>query len=177
MEQKDYELEIINELTKENNHIRGLAKNLNVNHMLIKRKIKRLFDNNVIDCKQEGKNKTYLLKKTLEAKIYLYKKEYYTLLNLLKRYPFLRSIIEKIQNNKKVKLAILFGSFAKNLAKKDSDIDIYIETNDKKLKEEISKIDSNLSIKIGKYNKKENVIKELEKNHIILKGVEQFYEK
>ena len=37
--------------------------------------------------------------------------------------------------------------------------------------------DSKLSIKIGKYDKKSLLIKEIEKNHIIIKGVEEFYEK
>ena len=39
------------------------------------------------------------------------------------------------------------------------------------------KINSRLSIKIGKYNKDNLLIKEIEKNHVIIKGVEIFYEK
>ena len=86
-------------------------------------------------------------------------------------------IIEKIQNDKRIRLAILFGSYAKGLAKKDSDIDIFIETNNKKIKDDISLIDSKLSIKIGKYNKSNLLIKEIEKNHVIIKGGEYYYER
>ena len=64
MEQKDYKLEIINELLRNENHVRGIAKNLNTNHMSIFRKIKKLERENVVDYKEEGKNKKYFLKKT-----------------------------------------------------------------------------------------------------------------
>ena len=38
-------------------------------------------------------------------------------------------------------------------------------------------LDSKLSIKIGKYDKNNNLIKEIEKNHVIIKGVDEYYEK
>ncbi len=72
---------------------------------------------------------------------------------------------------------MIFGSYAKGTAAKNSDVDIFIETNDKKIKEELSIIDSKLSIKIGDYNKNNPLIKEIERNHTIIKGVEEYYEK
>jgi len=45
------------------------------------------------------------------------------------------------------------------------------------LKINIESIDSKISVKIGKYNKDSILIKEIEKSHIIIKGVEIFYEK
>ena len=96
---------------------------------------------------------------------------------ILKKHPPLRQIIEKIQVNNKIKLAIIFGSYAKGLAKKTSDVDVYIETQNLGLKKELEMKDSMLSIKIGKYNKSSLLIKEIEKNHVIIKGVEKFYEK
>ena len=63
MEQKDYKLEIVNELLNNKNHIRGIAKKLDINHMTIVRKIKELAKDNVVDYREEGKNKTYFLKK------------------------------------------------------------------------------------------------------------------
>src|SRR3989338_6501249 len=131
MEQKSYKLEIVNELLNNSNHVRGLAKELNINHMNISRKIKELAKENVVDYKEEGKNKTYFLKKTIEAKNYVFSAENYKLNKLLKKYPILRGIVEKIQKNKKIKLAILFGSFAKGISKPDSDIDVYIDSTDK----------------------------------------------
>ena len=177
MEQKSYKLEIIRVLLRENSHIRGIAKKLNINHMMIVRKIKELSKENVVDFTQEGKNQTYFLKKTAEAQAYAFIAEQYNLLQTIVKYPGLRNLIEKIQRDKRIKLAVLFGSYAKGLAKKDSDIDIFIESKDKNLKKELTLIDSKLSIKIGTYNKENNLIKEIEKNHVIIKGIESYYEK
>jgi len=177
MEQKDYKLEIINLLLKEKSHAREIAKKLNINHMTINRKLRELSKENVLDFKQEGKNKAYFLKKSVEAKNYIYITEQYLLLKTLEKYPNLRNIIEKIQKNKKIKLAILFGSYAKKIAKKESDIDIFIEIKDKNIKKELQLISSRLSIKLGDYNKENNLIKEIEKNHVIIKGIEEYYEK
>ena len=177
MEQKDYKSEIVGLLLKERYHIRGLAKKLDTNHMIVVRKIRELAKSNVVDFVQEGKNKTYFLKKTAEAKVYVFMAENYKLIQTLTRYPALRGIVERIQKDKKIGLAILFGSYAKGLAIKNSDIDIYIETKNRSLKKELQLIDSKLSIKIGEYDKESPLIQEIEKNHVIIKGVEGYYEK
>lgn len=174
MEQKSYKLEVILRLLRGKSHVRCMAKKLNTNHMTISRKIKELSKSNVVDFKQEGKNKAYFLKKTIEAKFYVFMAEQYKLLKVLS--PDLRGIIKKIQEDKRIKLAILFGSYAKDTAKEDSDIDIYIETENKDIKKELSLIDSRLSIKIGKYKKENRLIKEIEKDHVIIKGFEKYYE-
>jgi len=176
MEHKDYKVEIVNELLNGENHIRGIAKNLNTNHMNIVRKVRELSKENVVDYKENGKNKTYFLKKTIEAKSNVFSAENYKLNKLLRKYSNFRRIVEKIQKDKRIKLAILFGSYAKGIAKNDSDIDIYIETTNKKIKEEIALIDSKISVKIGEYNKSNLLIREIERNHVILKGVEIYYE-
>lgn len=177
MSQKDYKLEIVNNLTWNGWHVRGLAKHIGVNHMLLFRKFRELYNENALDYKQEGKNKVYFLKKTIEAKIYFFMGENYKMAKLLEKYPSLREIMGKIQENKKIKLAILFGSYAKGLAKKDSDIDIYIETANKKIKQEIERINLKVNVQTGKYDKNNLLIKEIEKNHVIIKSVENFYEK
>ena len=177
MEQKDYKLEIINELIGKTWHIRALAKKLKTNHTSTLRKLHELRNENVLDYKKEGKNKIYFLKKTSEAKSYVFMAENYKVKQVLRDHIHLRKIIEKIQKDKKIKLAILFGSYAKDIAKKTSDIDIYIETIDRRIKRDLEVVDSKLSIKIGKYDKNNLLIKEIEKNHIIIKGVEIFYER
>jgi predicted nucleotidyltransferase/predicted transcriptional regulator len=177
MEQKDYTMEIIVELLKGENHVRAIAKSLNTNHMNISRKIKQLSKRNVVDFKVRGKNKTYSLKETIESRAFVIMSENYRLLKVLAKYPVLRGIFEKIQNNQKIKMAILFGSYAKGLAKQESDIDVYIETVERRVKQEIGKIDSNLSIKIGEFSTGNLLIKEIIKNHIIIKGVEDYYDK
>ena len=74
-------------------------------------------------------------------------------------------------------MAIIFGSYAKGLAHKDSDIDVYLETEDNILKNKVKEINSRLSIKTGKFDVKSLLIKEIIKNHVIIRGLEDFYER
>ncbi len=177
MQQKDYKLEVINALIQERGHIRGIADKLGTNPMLVARKLNELANGNIVDFVQEGKNKTYFLKKTAEAKAAIYMAENYRLIQTLEKYPRLRSVIEKIQRDPKICLALLFGSYAKSNASKDSDIDIYVESSDTNLRKNLKLLDSRLSVKIGNYDRAAPLIKEIEKNHVAVKGVEYFYEK
>jgi len=177
MEQKDYKFEIMNMLLKNSNHVRSLAKKFGTNHTTISRKIKELYELNIVDYKQEGKNKVYFIKKNPEAKAFIFMTENYKLNQIMKKHPYIRKIIEKIQGNKKIKIAIIFGSYAKGEETKKSDIDVYIETMDKKIKKDLEIIDSKVNVKMGRYDRKNPLIKEIEKNHVIIKGVERYYDK
>lgn len=177
MSQINYDIKIIASLLEKKNHIRGLAKEIGTNQTTISRKIYELYEKNVVDYHQEGKNKMFFLKKTLEVREYLYLAEVYALLETVQRYPELRRIIEQIRKNEKITLVLLFGSYAKGIAHKESDIDIYIETQNRKHKEEMEAIDSRIRVKIGKYDKKNLLIKEIEKHHVIIKGIEEYYER
>lgn len=169
--------EIVLLLSGNNLHTRALAKELNTNHVTVINKLESLMEENVVDFKQEGKNKVYFLKKSVEARNYVIMAELYKLNKVIKIYPTLRKIIEAIKRHSKIKLAILFGSYAKGIAKRDSDIDIFIETRDRNLKKELQLLNSKLSVKIGNYNRTNLLIREIEKNHVIIKGVEMYYEK
>lgn len=179
MSQKSYNMSvmIVQSLLKRENHIRALAKVLGTNQTTISRKMHQLYDENIVDFREEGKNKVYFLKKTLEAREYIFIVEMHKTLQAIKKYPRLRKIIDKIKENKRISLAVIFGSYAKGTATKQSDIDIYIETEDRKIKEVAELIDTKLGVKIGLYDRKNILIKEIEKDHIIIKGVEKFYEK
>jgi len=169
--------EIIDKLSGEKIHARALAKMLDTNHMTVIRNLKELVSENVLEFRKEGRNKVYFLKKSMEARNYALISELYKLNKILKHYPELRKTIKNIQQNKEIKLAILFGSYARGTANKNSDIDIFIETKDRKLKQELELLNSRLSVKIGEYDRSSPLIKEIEKNHVIIKGVEPFYEK
>ena len=177
MSQNYYTFKIIEALLQRENHVRGLAKELKTNQTTIARKIKELYEENEVDYKQEGRNKVYFLKKSLEAFQMVLVVENYKLIEILKMYPYLRVIIQKIKQDKKIKLAVLFGSHAKKLATKESDIDIFIETRNREVKERIKNLNSRISVKIGRFDKKNPLIKEIMRNHVIIKGVEYYYEK
>ncbi|MFW6014773.1 MAG: nucleotidyltransferase domain-containing protein [Candidatus Nanoarchaeia archaeon] len=177
MSQINYCLEIIKNLGNKENHIRGLAKELDTNQMMVSRKIHQLESVNVVDYKQEGKNKVYFLKNSLEAKQYLFISEHDRVLKTIHKYPFLKSIFNDIRQNNRVNLAVLFGSYAKGTAHNNSDIDIYIDTTSQELKKEVELINSRISVKIGRIDASNPLVKEIKKNHVIIKGVETYYEK
>ena len=170
-------LVIIDNLTGKEFHARALAKKMESNHMTVARKLKELLNENVLDFRMEGRNKVYFLKKTLEARNYTIMAEIHKLNKVLKKYPELRKILKNIQQNKGLELAVLFGSYAKGTARENSDIDVFIETTDKNLKKSLEQLNSRLSIKIGEFDMSSPLIKEIEKNHVIIKGAESYYEK
>lgn len=171
------DFEIILILIRERCHVRGIAKALGESHSTVQRRLNRLVKENVLDYKREGRNKVFLIKNNLQAKNYVFNAERYKLIRLIKEYPELSIIIEDILKRTSERLIILFGSYAGFKAKKGSDIDIYIETKDKKVKEEAEGINSEIRVKIGVFDTEDLLIKEIIKNHIVLKGVEEFYEK
>lgn len=176
MEQR--ELDIILALLRQKElHVRGLAKLLRQPHANISRVMKRLLEKNIVDFKIEGKNKVYNLKKGIETKSYIYAAEHYKLLKLFEKYSFLSVIIESILNKTNEDLIFVFGSFAKFKAKKESDVDVFIETDNRRVKREVEAINSRLNVKIGKFDKTNLLIKEIIKDHVIIKGVEGYYEK
>lgn len=177
MTQNSYNIRIVEALLKSENHIRGLAKVLNTNQMTISRRLEQLHRENIVDYRKEGKNKVYFIKKTLEAKQYCCIVEMFRLLKIIKKYPVMRRIVEQIRKNDSIRLALLFGSYAKGNPQKESDIDIYIETRDKKIKEQVELINSRISVKMGNYDNESLLVKEIEKNHIVIQGVERYYEK
>ncbi len=171
------EFEVILLLLKEENHLRGMAKKLGESHSTLMRKLDKLVEDRVVDYRMEGKNKVFFIKKGLQAKNYVFNAERYKLIRLLNQYPELNVIVDDILKKTKERLIVLFGSYVKFSAKKDSDIDIYIETDSRKIKEEVESVHSKIRVKIGSFDLESQLIKEIIKNHIILRGVEDFYEK
>lgn len=169
--------EILNVLFGEEIHARALAKRLEINHMTVIRNLKELVSENVLEFRKEGRNKVYFLKKNMEARNYELISELFKLNKTLEKYPELRKIIKDIQQNKEISLAVLFGSYARGTVNKNSDIDVFVETKDRNLKKELELLNSRLNVKIGEYDRSSQLIKEIEKNHVIIKGAEIFYEK
>ena len=171
------ELEIILVLLRNKTHLREIARILKESHSTILRKINELVKENILDYKREGKNKTFFIKYNLKAKNYVYSAEIHKLNKLLKKHSELSIIFEDIKKNFPRGMIILFGSYTKGNTKEDSDIDIYLETDDNKLKNKLKELNSKLSIKIGKFDTQSLLIKEIIKNHVIIRGLEDFYER
>lgn len=170
-------MEIVLELLKEKSHVRELARKLEQSHVNIIRCLAELVKKNIVDFEQEGKNKTYFIKKTLPARSYIYRAEYYKLNKLIDKYPKLSVILQDIIKKVNSPLIILFGSYSKFIAKNESDIDIFVESEDKFIKEKLKDIRSDINGKTGVFDTDSLLVKEIIKNHVILKGVEEFYER
>ena len=173
----NYLYEIILSLLKKDTHWRELTNELNTSLTRVQSILSELRDHNVIDYKTEGRNNIYFIKKNLISKSYILNAENYKLTKLLRRYTFLEPLFNEITKKYPNLLIILFGSYAKFIAKEDSDIDVYIYTSDKNVKKEIKNIYDKLSIKIGSFKKEDLLIQEIIKNHIIIQGGEIYYEK
>ena len=171
------ESEIILFLLRGESHVRGMAKQLERSHSTVLRRLNDLLKENVLDCRMEGKNKIFFIKRSLQAKTYIFNAEHYKLMKLIKKYPEFSVIGEDILKRCDEKIVIIFGSYAKFTAKRDSDIDIFVETDNKKRKDELESIHSRINVKIGDFNLNSPLIKEMIKNHVILRGVDDFYEK
>ena len=176
-ENKDICLEIVLILIRGKSHLREIARTLKKPHATVLRKLNNLVDMHILDHKIEGRNKVFFLKNNLNSKNYVYSAEIYKLSRLIEKYPELGIIFEDIKKALPKLMIVLFGSYAKGIAKQESDIDIYVETENNSIKEMIKDINSRINVKTGKFDANSLLIKEIIKNHIILRGIEQFYEK
>jgi len=171
------EYEIILRLLKGNSHGREIAKELDISLTTIQRSMLQLERKNILDIEIQGKNKMFSLKKNIIARNHIFNAENYKLVKLLSHYPELGPVITDVLGESKSSLVILFGSFAKFSAKKGSDIDIYLDTSNINEKKEVEIVNSKINVKTGKFDINSLLIKEIIRNHVIIKGVEEFYEK
>ena len=169
--------EIVAHLLKEDLHARAIAERLAANHVTVLRKLRDLETENVVDFRIEGKNKTYTIKRSLEGRNAAMIAELYRQSRVLSRYPVLRGIFEAVHNMPDIPLALLFGSYAKGLATKESDIDIFLETADPMRKKQIEQKHSLLSVKTGRFDTADLLVREIMKDHIIIRGVELYFER
>ncbi len=176
MEQLEFEI-VLTLLKEKKSHVRGIAQNIGASPSKVSRTLKEMVKKNIVDFETEGKNKVFGLKKGIESASYAYMAEHYKLFKVFQKYPEMAVICEDILKKTDEKLVVLFGSYAKFRANKGSDIDVYIETENRSVKNKVENINSKLSVKIGSFDASSFLAKEIIKYHVILRGVEYFYEK
>ena len=169
--------EIVRSLMRDDLHVRALAQHLNTNHTSVINHLRDLVGLNVLDFRSVGRNKVYFIKNSIEAIEYVKLVEHHVLIDTLRQYPELRQIVKRIQDEGDVPLAALFGSYAKGTATCDSDIDLYVETEDRNVRKRLRRLHGRLSIKIGKFDARSELMQEIIRYHVLIKGVERFHEK
>ena len=173
----NYGFEVLLLLLKRRMHGRELAKELKTSLTRVQAILNELRELNVLDYKTEGRNHVYFIKRNMVAKAYVLNAENYKLAKMLRKYTFLEPLFKDVADKCPDKMIVLFGSYARFIPKEDIDIDIYIYTTDKTIKMAVNNINEKISAKIGEFNKEDLLIQEIIKNHIIIQGGENFYEK
>ena len=126
----------------------------------------------ILKSNVEGKNKYFSLNlDNIQTKSYLLKAEIYKTDNFLEKYSGFKTFLKSLNTNV---LIIIFGSFAKFKADKNSDLDLFVVSEKEQkfpfhlLPYKVHQI--NLSEESFKkaISEKETIIKEIEENHVIL---------
>lgn len=161
---------------------RELIKKVNISQKNIALTLNELEKEGILTQKTRGNIKHFLLNKNNSLiKRYLILAEIENSIIFLKKNLKINDIFEKIDKNNA--LICIFGSYAKGIQKKDSDLDIFIvgNVNEKELKKISDVYNINISIKKGDEQdfiellKKNNpLINEILENHIIISGYEKF---
>src|SRR3989344_2533134 len=175
-------LDVLSEFSSDYNrkiYGRSVARKLKMNQKTVSNILNRLEKENILKFTKEGKNKYYFLNKfNPQIKEIVKMIEINRKIKFIEKYKKFKELFEKIENRSSG-IAIIFGSYAKLESNEKSDLDIFVigkiaETEDL---EKIYRLKIN-AIKSDKkkVNIKQEFIKEIIKNHIILKGVEEFIE-
>ncbi len=173
MLQKRNDLELIELLRKEPTHVRALAVLLKLTPSTVLRTLQTLQAETVVDFKRVGRNCVYELKETPEARAYLIMSEQYKFLKLIQD-PLLRSITTELREGTDGEVICIFGSHADGTETKTSDIDVYIESHDRALRERIQHISPKVSLQFGTLEPTSTIAKEIRRNHVIIQNVERF---
>ncbi|MBD3203882.1 hypothetical protein GF327_06285 [Candidatus Woesearchaeota archaeon] len=176
------QLKILSKLIFRKYYLRELSGEINEIPSTILRNFNLLIKNNIVDSYTEGKNKYFFLPKRLYSYYLIKLAENYRTIQFLEKHRdkiALFTDIFKLSVN--CSDVIIFGSFAKSLEKKKSDLDLLINEG-KIIKSKISDLGKKYNIEINPkifksidYNN--YVIREIIKHHIILKGGNFIYEK
>lgn len=158
---------------------RELAKKLELSQKTISLTLKELEKQSILRSRIAGNIKLYSLNKKHKDI-----KDILTIMEIQKKIKFLekhRKLKEIFEHDKRI--TGIFGSYAKGLEREDSDIDIFIIGEEKKedYEEKGEIYDLEISAKYFKeeefkklLRKKNNLMKEIIKNHILTSGAERF---
>ena len=156
-----------------------IAKKKKLNQKTTSSFLKNLEKETILKSKTEGKNKLYFLNWDNKevVKNFVIAVEHLRVMIFYQKNILIKEIIGKIQSSIKG-TAIIFGSYAKGIQKKKSDLDLFIigKCNEQEI-DKISKM-YNLEINLKIYPKLEQDIltTEVIKDHLIVKNTGQFIE-
>ncbi len=165
-------------------YIREVEKLLKISPRTAQLILEDLENKGIIESKVKGKIKAYKLKINELSNRYIAFVEQYKSIAFMEKNLLVKEVIEKI-NPFIDGIGIIFGSYAKGISTKESDLDIFVAGHYEK--EEIKKVSRNLGIEISikcyplktfeKNINQDILLKEVLKNHIVFKNTELFIKK
>jgi len=168
-------------------HVRAMAKLISTSHVTLLPHLKRLEQLKILYSEKTGKNKEYRLNKdNILTKHYLTITEELTTINYLEKNFLMKKLAEHLASTDTASPLILFGSYTKDYATEESDIDLFcIGKTPQNQINHIKKFESTFGKKINiETATTENfntalrtgdiLIKEIIKNHIILQNADPF---
>jgi uncharacterized protein len=162
-------------------YVREVATLLDIGPRTAQLNLEALEKLGILESITKGKIKNYKLRINPLVKEYLKLTEIVKNIRFLERDDTIKEIIVKI-NSTINGIGLVFGSYAKNMQKKESDLDIFVIGSYKRNK--VDKIAELYDLKINVKNyplkifekeiRTDFLIKEILNNHIVFKGVEDF---
>ena len=156
---------------------REIARKRKMNQKTVSNILNKLEKEHILKFSYEGKNKYYYLNRfNPNIKEVLKLIEIDKKINFIEKNKKLKGLFDELEQRTRG-ILIIFGSYARGANTEKSDLDIFVigkisNTHDL---EDLHNIKINaVKSEKGKFNKKEAIIVEIIKNHIILKGVEEF---
>lgn len=158
---------------------RNISKKLKMNQKTVSNILNKLEKEHLLKFSVEGKNKYYYLNKSNQnIKEIIKLIEINRKIKFIEKYKKFYELFAKFES-KTEGILIIFGSYANFSANEKSDLDVLIIGKNKEIKdlEDLYGLKINIvRINKEKFNKEDTLVKEIIKNHIILKGIEEFIE-
>jgi predicted nucleotidyltransferase len=135
----------------------------------------------VLESRTLGKIRTYGIRKSEAAKDYLVFAEQYKKITFLRKRPMIGEVISKITPMVRG-LGMVFGSYAKGVEKKGSDLDVFIAGDyDRRGVKGVSEL-YGIEISVKSYPmeifkrdiRKDALIREVLSDHVVFSGAEEF---
>ncbi len=156
-----------------------IAKKNKLNQKTVANYLNYLEKEHILKSRREGRNKLYRLNENNKeiVKHFIIAIEHLRTIEFYNKNSLIKEVSEKILPYIKG-ITVIFGSYAKGNANSDSDLDILIigKANEKAIDKISEMFNIEINPKIYPKIKHDILIKEVTKNHIIIKNTEQWVE-
>ena len=157
-----------------------IAKQQNLNQKTVANHLTVLEEQGILASTTQGRNKLYQFNNNYKpsVRLFILAAEHIKTLHFYQSYPIIKEIAEKIRPHINGS-AILFGSYAKGIPKKHSDIDLLIigSCQEQQIERVAKTYQKEINLKIYPTFEYDTLTKEAIAHHVYLKGAEEVVDK